>query len=107
MKIVKKANYLLFSFISLLMTPLSAFATGAAAGAMPWDTTLMRAETELTGPLAQGLAVVVIAATGIGWMTGHDGSFMKKMMFTAFAIGMTFEAVVVVQYFFVGGVALG
>jgi len=73
---------------------------------MPWDLTLMKAQEEMSGPLAQGIAVVSVAATGIMWATGQSEGMMKKMMIIAFGICFIIEAPVVVGYFFVGGVSL-
>ena len=92
--------------ITLLM-PGFAFATGASAGAMPWDTTLMRVQEEATGPIAQGVAVISIFSIGILLITGRSGEgLMKKFMEYGLGIGLMFEGAVVVGYFFVGGVAL-
>ncbi|MDA8149605.1 MAG: TrbC/VirB2 family protein [Nitrospiraceae bacterium] len=112
MKVLKNAvsRFWLFYAVPFLamsgMAVRPAYATGAAAGSMPWDYTLNSVIMEMTGPIAQGIAIITIVLLfwGMTQSQGHEGA--QKFFKVGLGIAGSLEAGTVATRFFMGGASL-
>ena len=68
------------SIMLAVMTFAATSASASTTGTMPWDGPLDAIEQDLQGPVAHGLILVAIVATGLMWAFGEHGSSMRKVM---------------------------
>ncbi len=72
----------------------------AATGTMPWDGPIENIMNDLTGPVAQGVTVIIIVATGLMIAFGEAGAAGRKMLQIVFGIACALGAVDVVKSVF-------
>lgn len=89
---------------TLILAASDAFAAG---GNMPWEGPLLRVMYSCTGPVAQVLGTIAIAATGIGLAFGEGGGLMRKALSVVFGLSIAFTASSLMADFFGYGGGVG
>lgn len=80
-------NLKLVAFVMLVMAvPMFAQNTGSA---LPWESSMDKLVSSITGPVAFGISIIAIVAAGAGLIFGSEISgFLKSTMILALVIGM-------------------
>jgi type IV secretory pathway VirB2 component (pilin) len=106
---MKKDFFLKQAFIfsvlagSTTLFPSNARASTMAGGGMPWDYTLNAAIMELTGPIAQGIAIVTIVVMFLMMTMSEHGAGLKSFFRIGLGISGALEAGIIITRFFMGG----
>ena len=69
----------------------SAHAWASSAG-MPWEGPMSRLVQSLTGPVAKAIGVFAIVGCGLGMAFSEGGSGMRKVLWVAIGLAVTFSA---------------
>ena len=85
----------LFLFCLIAAGPLQAAGSG-----MPWEEPLQVILDSITGPVAQIIAVLAIAITGLTLAFGDAGGGFRKLIQIVFGISIAFAATTLVLDFF-------
>lgn len=83
----------------LVCTVLTAPAQAAGAG-MPWEAPLQTILDSITGPVAEIIAVLAIAITGLTLAFGDTGGGFRKLIQIVFGVSIAFAASTLVLDFF-------
>ena len=75
--------------LPFMIIPANAFASGSG---MPWEGPLQKIIDSVSGPVARGIAVAAIVATGLGLAFGEGGSGFRKMLWVVFGLTIAFAA---------------
>jgi type IV secretory pathway VirB2 component (pilin) len=81
----------------------------AAGSDMPWEGPLQQIVDSITGPIAQGAAVVAVVLFGAGIAMSENGSSMRRGIGILFGISIAFAASTFFLDFFgfAGGLEVG
>lgn len=69
----------------------------AATREYPWVKLLTNFKDHLVGPLAIILGIIAIAWTAMGFLQGHSGDGMRRLLMVIIAIGIIFFAPILVE----------
>jgi type IV secretory pathway VirB2 component (pilin) len=76
------STYALAFAAALLITPGLAHASSTGGGGLPWETPLQTLETSLKGPVAYGLALLgIVASGGMLIFGGEISEFTRRIMY--------------------------
>jgi type IV secretion system protein VirB2 len=64
----------------------------ASSAGMPWEGPMQKLVQSLTGPVAKAIGVFAIVACGLGMAFSEGGSGMKKVLWVAIGLAVTFSA---------------
>lgn len=84
----------------ILISVLGAGPAHAAGSGMPWEEPLQVILDSITGPVAQIIAVLAIAITGLTLAFGDAGGGFRKLIQIVFGISIAFAATTLVLDFF-------
>lgn len=84
----------------VLVSLLVASTADAAGSGMPWEEPLQVILDSITGPVAQIIAVLAIAITGLTLAFGDAGGGFRKLIQIVFGISIAFAATTLVLDFF-------
>lgn len=63
-----------------------------AGGGMPWDSLLSRFLGSLQGPVARGVGIIAIIATGLMFAIGEGGGWFKRAAGILVGLSLAFSA---------------
>jgi len=82
MRCNRTLSYALALAAALLVTPGLAHAAATGGGGLPWETPLQTLETSLKGPVAYGLALLgIVASGGMLIFGGEISEFTRRIMY--------------------------
>lgn len=64
----------------------------AAATGAPWETPIQGIVDSLTGPIAQGVGIIAIVMTGLGFAIAESGGVMRRALGIVFGLALAFAA---------------
>jgi type IV secretory pathway VirB2 component (pilin) len=64
----------------------------ASSAGMPWEGPMQRLVQSLTGPVAKAVGVFAIVSCGLGMAFSEGGSGMRKVLWVAIGLAVTFSA---------------
>jgi type IV secretion system protein TrbC len=64
----------------------------ASSAGMPWEGPMSRLVQSLTGPVAKAIGVFAIVGCGLGMAFSEGGSGMRKVLWVAIGLAVTFSA---------------
>jgi len=70
-----------------------AFAAGAGAGGLPWDTPIQSLVDNLTGPFLRAAIIIAIVVTGMGIGFAEAGSWLKRGLSVVCGLSVSAAAV--------------
>ena len=96
----REIKYLLF-LVLFFMT----YAANASSTGMPWESTFDKILDSLQGPVAKVLCTASVVMTGMALAFSEGGSMLRKMLWVALGISVTFGAGSIISnlFFFSGG----
>jgi len=93
-------QYFLFLVLFFVVYSANAGSTG-----MPWESTFDKILDSLQGPVAKVLCTASVVTTGMALAFSEGGSMLRKMLWVALGISVTFGAGSIISnlFFFSGG----
>ena len=81
------------------------YAANASSTGMPWESTFDKILDSLQGPVAKVLCTASVVMTGMALAFSEGGSMLRKMLWVALGISVTFGAGSIISnlFFFSGG----
>jgi type IV secretory pathway VirB2 component (pilin) len=74
---------------------------------MPWESTLDKVTSSLTGPIAKAIGIAAVVLATLGLAVGEAGGFFKKAMGVLFGLSIAFNAnAFILQLGYAGGALL-
>jgi len=100
-KVFKNIQQRLATLSVLIVCGLTALPAQAATNAdMPWEAPLQTIMDSITGPVAQIIAVLAIAITGLALAFGDSTGGFRKLIQIVFGLSIAFAAATLVSNFF-------
>jgi type IV secretion system protein VirB2 len=99
-QLLKKAQQRLAPLSALIVYGLAAAPAHAAGSGMPWEEPLSVILESITGPVAEIIAVLAIAITGLTLAFGDSSGGFRKLIQIVFGISIAFAATTLVLDFF-------
>jgi Type IV secretory pathway, VirB2 components (pilins) len=88
----RSVTHLAPAITSALLLSLAANPALAAATGAPWETPIQNLVDSLTGPIAQGVGIIAIVMTGLGFAIAESGGVMRRALGIVFGLALAFAA---------------
>lgn len=94
---VKKVSKKMLGLMLFVFASINTFASDTS---MPWTTALDKVQGSITGPVAKGISIIVIAVAGLTWAFSEGGGMTGKAIRIVCGIAIALGATTIVGNMF-------